>query len=295
MKHADIAMFQAKKEGGNKYQYYLADMTVAANKRLALETDLRHALARDEFTVHYQPQVSLETDTIIGLEALLRWQHPQHGMVPPNMFIPLAEDIGLIEPLGEWVMRAACSQAMVWQDATGFMIPVAVNLSGHQINDKLVQTVNDVLETTGLKPRYLELEITESCIMDQAATTIEHLRALRKLGVKLAIDDFGTGYSSMSYLKRLPIDKLKIDRTFVNDIPHDSNDAAIIRAILALGHTLNLTVIAEGVETAEQRIFLAENGCDEMQGYLFSRPLPAEEIEQLLSSAKPPLTQARQR
>ncbi|MDH3900781.1 MAG: EAL domain-containing protein, partial [Gammaproteobacteria bacterium] len=289
MKHADVAMFQAKKDGGNRYQFYLADMTIAANKRLALETDLRHALERDEFVVHFQPQVSLETDHIVGLEALLRWQHPQQGMIPPNLFIPVAEAAGLIEPIGEWVMRAACVQARAWQDATGIAIPVAVNLSGHQINDRLVQTVSHILVTAGLEPRYLELEITESCIMDQAAATIDYLRELRTLGVQLAIDDFGTGYSSMSYLKQLPIDKLKIDLSFVRDIPQDNNDAAIIKAILALGHTLDLTVIAEGVETAEQRTFLAENGCDVMQGYLFSLPRPADEIGELLS-AKPLLS-----
>ncbi len=288
MQHADVAMFQAKKGGGNKYCFYHADMTVAANKRLALETDLRHALAREEFVVHYQPQVSLESNLIVGLEALVRWQHPQHGIVPPNMFIPVAEESGLIQPLGEWVMRAACRQAKAWQESTGTTIPVAVNLSGHQINDSLVEKVSDILAETGLEPRYLELEITESCIMDQAATTIEHLHALRKLGVHLSIDDFGTGYSSMSYLKRLPINTLKIDRSFVRDIPQDSNDAAIIKAILALAHTLNLVVVAEGVETPEQRAFLAENDCDVMQGFLFSRPRPAEEIELLLSE-KPPL------
>ena len=293
MKHADVAMFKAKKDGGNKYQFYLADMTVAANKLLALETDLRHAVDRDEFEVHFQPQVSLETDQIVGLEALLRWQHPQHGLVLPNMFIPVAEEAGLIESIGEWVMRAACVQARAWQDAMGIRIPVAVNLSGQQINDRLVQTVGDILAATGLEPRYLELEITESCIMDQAATTIGYLRELRKLGVHLAVDDFGTGYSSMNYLKRLPINTLKIDRSFVRDVPQDGNDAAIIQAILALGHTLNLIVIAEGVETAEQRAFLIEHGCDAMQGFLFSRPLPAEEIEQLLSSAKPGLILAR--
>ncbi|UCC55930.1 MAG: EAL domain-containing protein [Gammaproteobacteria bacterium] len=289
MKHADVAMFEAKKDGGNRYQFYLAEMTIAANKRLAMETDLRHALERDEFAVHFQPQVSLETNRIVGLEALLRWQHPQQGMVPPNVFIPIAEEAGLIEPIGEWVLRAACAQMRAWQDTTGLGIPVAVNLSGHQINDRLGGLVSHVLATSGLEPRYLELEITESCIMCQTDATIEYLRELRMLGVQLSIDDFGTGYSSMSYLKQLPIDRLKIDLSFVRDIPEENNDAAIIKAIIALGHTLDLTVIAEGVETAEQRAFLAENGCDVMQGYLFSPPRPAEEIGKLLS-AKPVLS-----
>ncbi|MGB5472061.1 MAG: EAL domain-containing protein [Gammaproteobacteria bacterium] len=282
MKHADVAMFDAKTDGGNKYRFYLVDMTTAANKRLTMETDLRHALERNEFLLHYQPQVSLETGRIVGLEALLRWRHPQHGMVPPDLFIPVAEDAGLIESLGAWVMHAACTQARRWQDAPETPLRMAINLSGHQINDRLIRTVSKILADTGLEPHCLELEITESCIMHNAVATIEKLGELRKLGVRLAIDDFGTGYSSMSYLKRFPLNKLKIDRSFVQDIPHDRNDAAIIKAILALGHTLNLTVIAEGVETNEQRAFLCDNGCDEMQGYLFSPPRPAAEIEQLL-------------
>jgi diguanylate cyclase (GGDEF)-like protein/PAS domain S-box-containing protein len=284
MKYADVAMFQAKKDGGNKYQFYLADMTVAANQRLALETDIRHALENDGFSVHYQPQVCLESGRIVGMEALVRWQHPQHGPLPPTMFIPVAEETGLIEPLGEWVMRTACNQAKTWHDTLGIDIPVSVNVSGHQINDRLVPAVRAVLEETGLDPRYLELEITESCIMDHTSGSINHLNRLRALGVQLAIDDFGTGYSSMSYLKRLPVDKLKIDRSFVMDVPQDSNDMEIIKAILALAHALKMTVIAEGVETTEQCVFLAEHGCDVMQGYLFSRPCPAEEIEALFSA-----------
>ena len=286
MKYADVAMFQAKKDGGNKYQFYLADMTVAANQRLALETDIRLALENDGFSVHYQPQVCLESGRIVGMEALVRWQHPQHGSLPPTMFIPVAEETGLIEPLGEWVMRTACKQAKTWHDTFGMKIPVSVNVSGHQINDRLVPAVRDALAVTGLDPCYLELEITESCIMDHTSGSISHLNRLRSLGVHLAIDDFGTGYSSMSYLKRLPVDKLKIDRSFVMDVPQDGNDMEIIKAILALAHALKMTVIAEGVETAEQRAFLAEHGCDVMQGYLFSRPCPAEEVE-LLFSATP--------
>ncbi|MBT8123149.1 MAG: EAL domain-containing protein [Gammaproteobacteria bacterium] len=284
MKYADVAMFQAKKDGGNKYQFYLADMTVAANQRLALETDIRHALENDGFSVHYQPQVCLENGRIVGMEALVRWQHPQHGSLPPTMFIPVAEETGLIEPLGEWVMRTACQQAKKWHDTLGINITISVNVSGHQINDRLVPAVRAVLADTGLDPRYLELEITESCIMDHTSGSINHLNRLRSLGVQLAIDDFGTGYSSMSYLKRLPVDKLKIDRSFVMDVPQDSNDMEIIKAILALAHALKMTVIAEGVETTEQCAFLAEHGCDVMQGYLFSRPCPAEEVELLLTS-----------
>ena len=282
MKYADVAMFQAKKDGGNRYQFYLADMTVAANQRLALETDLRAGLKNDELVVYFQPQISLENDHIVGLEALVRWQHPQHGLVPPNMFIPVAEESGLIEPLGEWVMLAACKQLRKWQETTGIKIPVAVNLSGHQINERLVQTVRDTLAASGLEACHLQLEITESCIMENKSGTIEYLRRLRGLGIELAVDDFGTGYSSMSYLKELPINKLKIDRSFVRDIPSDSNDMEIIKAIIALGHALNMTVIAEGVETREQHDFLAGHGCDVYQGYLFSPPLPAGEIEQLL-------------
>jgi diguanylate cyclase (GGDEF)-like protein/PAS domain S-box-containing protein len=289
MKHADVAMFDAKKEGGNRYQFYQAEMTVAANKRLAMETDLRHALERDEFEVHFQPQVSLETNRIVALEALLRWHHPQEGMIPPKVFIPVAEDAGLIERIGEWVLRTACTQARAWQDITEQGIPVAVNLSGHQINERLVGLVSHILATTGLEPRHLELEITESSIMDQTPAAIGYLCELRMLGAQLAIDDFGTGNSSMNYLKQLPIDKLKIDLSFVRDVPEDNNDAAIIRAIIALGHTLDLAVIAEGVETPEQRTFLAEHGCDAMQGSLFSPPRTAREIGKLLS-AKPLLS-----
>jgi diguanylate cyclase (GGDEF)-like protein len=287
MKHADIAMYQAKKAGGNKFRFYLARMTIAAEERLALETDLRQAMDREEFEVYFQPQVSLKTSQIVGLEALLRWNHPQHGLKSPDAFIPVAEESGLIQPIGEWVLHSACAQNKAWQDETGIKIPVAVNVSGRQINEQLVRKVGDILRATGLEPRYLELEITESCIMDQATTTIASLNALRKLGVILAIDDFGTGYSSMNYLKRLPINVLKIDRSFVNDIPKDSNDAGIVKAILALGKTLNLSIVAEGVETEEQRAFLAEHGCDAMQGYLFSEPLPAHEIMELFSVVNP--------
>ena len=287
-KHADLAMFQAKKRGGNNYQFYLTEMTAAANERLTIETGLRHALQRNEFIIHYQPQFSVQTNRIVGLEALVRWQHPQQGMIPPNKFIPVAESAGLIEQLGEWVLYTACKQARSWQEITGTAFPVAVNLSGHQIKDNLVSTVRDALKDTGLEPQYLELEITESCAMDQANRSIENLNRLRELGVQLAIDDFGTGYSSMSYLKHLPIDKLKIDRSFISDIPEDSNDTAIVRAILALGHALNLTIIAEGVETQAQYTFLSENSCDVVQGYLLGMPMPAEDIAEILS-AKPPL------
>ena len=292
MKYADVAMYKAKKDGGNRYQTYLADMTVAANQRLALETDIRHGLAHEEFTLHYQPQVRVSDRQIVGMEALVRWNHPQHGLLSPDVFIPIAEDAGLIEALGKWVMQTACRQARHWETATGKRLPVAVNLSGAQINDRLVQTVRDILDESGLEASCLELEITESSIMCDTAVGIDHLHKLRRLGVRLAIDDFGTGYSSMSYLKQLPVDALKIDRSFVRDVPHDHNDMEIIKAILALGHALGMTVIAEGVETGEQRDFLSDYDCDVIQGFLFSKPLPADELEGLLTR-KPELRLVR--
>lgn len=284
IKHADLAMYQAKEQGRGNFQFYETHMTARAKERLFLEGELREALKRAELIVHYQPQFALTDDQLIGAEALLRWNHGEHGMIAPDKFIAIAEDSGLIISIGEWVLYTACRQAKSWLDARQGFQRMAVNLSGVQIErSDILTTVRRVLAETGLPPENLELEITETYIMRQAQRNIQVLEGLRELGVALAIDDFGTGQSSLGYLKRLPVDKLKIDRSFVMDIPQDSNDMAITRAILALGHSLRLTVLAEGVETAEQATFLKELECDEVQGFYYSRPLDATSFQMLLN------------
>ena len=231
--------------------------------------------------------MDLRTNRVFGCEALIRWSQPDLGMISPAKFIPLAEETGLIVPIGEWVLRTACRQCKAWQDAGLPTVTVAVNISARQFREKnLLQTVAKILAETGLDPRLLELEVTESVIMHDAQNVIADLQAFRDMGVKLSIDDFGTGYSSLSYLKRFPVDRLKIDQSFVRDITSDADDAAIAQAVITLGHTMNLRVIAEGVETAEQLTFLRGHHCDEMQGYLFGRPLPADEFAQLLASGR---------
>ncbi len=283
IKNADAAMYHAKENGRNNYQYFTADLNSRAFERLSVENSLRRGLEQGEFLLHYQPQINLASGAIVGLEALVRWQHPDFGLVPPLRFIPVAEESGLIVPLGEWVLREACRQNRAWQQAGLPAIPVAVNLSAHQFHQKnLAQTISGALQESGLDARYLELELTESVVMRGSESTVETLARLKQMGLMLSIDDFGTGYSSLSYLKRFPIDKLKIDRSFVRDVTLDQDDAAIAGAIIAMAHSLRLKVIAEGVETQEQSDFLKEQGCDEIQGYLFSRPLPAEQMEKLL-------------
>jgi diguanylate cyclase (GGDEF)-like protein/PAS domain S-box-containing protein len=283
IEHADIAMYRAKKLGRNNFQFYTPAMNEESLERVRIESALHNALERNEFVLHYQPQVNLQTGQIVGMEALIRWKHPELGMVPPSRFVGVAEDTGLIVPIGAWVMRTACAQNKAWQDAGLGHLRVAVNLSARQFSAAdLVPGIEQVLSDTGLEPSCLELELTESLFMSDVTPAVELLHRMKALGVKLSIDDFGTGYSSFSYLSRFPIDVLKIDRSFVNDISHDANDAAIVASIIALAHNLRLSVIAEGVETAEQLDYLRHQGCDEMQGYYFSRPLPAQEFEQLL-------------
>ena len=287
IKHADIAMYRAKETGRNNFQFYTAAMNQQALERLHLEGDLRTALERNEFLLHYQPQVDLRSGRIVGMEALLRWQHPRLGMVPPLRFIGLAEETGLIVPIGAWVLRTACEQVKAWQSQGLGYLRVSVNLSARQFNQHdLTQSIADVLQETGLEPQYLEIELTESMVMTDVDHTVGILRDLKALGVQMSIDDFGTGYSSLSYLKRFPIDVLKIDQSFVRDITLDPDDAAIVTTIISLAHNLRLNLIAEGVETEAQLQYLQRHGCDEIQGYYFSRPVPAEAFAELIREGK---------
>jgi diguanylate cyclase (GGDEF)-like protein/PAS domain S-box-containing protein len=283
LKHADAAMYMAKSDGRNGYRFYSNELTVRACESFDLETNLYRALEREELFLHFQPQVSLQSGNIVGVEALVRWQHPEMGLVSPAKFIPLAEENGLIGVIGKWVLHTACAQAKAWQNDGLTPVRIAVNLSGRQLERiNIVQEVDDVLKDTGLDPCYLELELTESSVMKRAERAVKTLDAFRELGITIAIDDFGTGYSSLSYLKRFPVDRLKIDRSFIRDIPQDANDVALARSIVALGHSLNLSVVAEGVETVAQRELLASMGCDEMQGFLYSKPCTASEFVSLL-------------
>jgi len=283
IKCADIAMYQAKEGGRNAYQFYTSDMNERASERLTLEHDLRRALEHGELLLHYQPQIELASGRIIGLEALLRWQHPERGLVLPGRFIAIAEDSGLIVPIGEGVLHEACRQSLAWQAAGLPAMPIAVNLSAAQFRRAgLEGNLRDILAATGLPPHLLELELTESIVMNQADATVAILTRLHDLGVRLSIDDFGTGYSSLAYLKRFPIQKIKVDQSFIHDVTSDANDAAIVRGIVSLAHSLGIGVIAEGVETREQLDFLRNLGCEEAQGNYFSPPLPPGEIEALL-------------
>ena len=276
---ADTALYRAKEAGKNNYQYYTADMNTRAFEFLLLESGLRKALDNNELVVFYQPLIDLETNKLLGMEALLRWKHPEKGMISPGDFIPLAEETGLIEPIGEWVLRAACTQNKEWQDAGYPPVKVSVNMSARQFNKKnITELIGGILQETGLSPEYLGIEITESVIMQDVKSTIAKLKKMHKMGITLSIDDFGTGYSSLSYLKLFPIDNLKIDQSFVFNITSDSTDAAIAASVILLAHSMNLKVVAEGVETEEQLEVLRQQGCDYVQGFLFSRPLPSEEF-----------------
>ncbi len=285
LKNADTAMYHAKARAGNNFQFYSQSMNAAASERLSLENQLRKGLDRNEFFLHYQPVVALSSGRILGVEALVRWQHPEMGLVPPAQFIPIAEETGLIVPLGEWVLRTACAQARVWHNQGFASLRVAVNLSARQFQrQNLSNIVTRTLLATGLNPRCLELELTESLMMADGAAAVATLKELQNLGVTLAMDDFGTGYSSLSYLRQLPLDRLKIDRAFVKDCTTNQNDATIASAIVAMAHSLKLHVLAEGIETEPQLDLLRTLGCEEGQGYLFSRPVPAERLLDLLQA-----------
>ena len=285
LKNAGAALYKAKTSGGANYQFYTADMHAMASRRLALETNLRRAIHNEEFLIHYQPRVSVDSLEITGVEALVRWQHPQLGLISPGEFIPLAEDTGLIVPIGEWVLRNACLQNRRWQDQGFAPIHMAVNISARQFHEQdVIETVIRTLDETGLAPEYLELELTESSIMKNADLAADVLIRLKRMGINISIDDFGTGYSSLASLKRLPIDALKIDQSFVRDATTDPDDAALVMAIITLAHNLRLKVIAEGVETEEQLRFLHLLRCDEIQGFLFSKPLPVEALVSLFES-----------
>ncbi|QBE62373.1 putative bifunctional diguanylate cyclase/phosphodiesterase [Pseudoduganella lutea] len=286
LKYADTAMYHAKNCGKNNAKLYCSALTTRIMSHVKLETGLRRALQNNELYLHYQPQIDVRSAQLVGVEALLRWRHPELGLVAPDDFIPLAEETGLIVPIGAWVLRTACMQVRAWQEQSGRAVRVAVNLSARQFKDEnLAQTVLSVLDETGLDPRLLELELTEGTLMDDAQATLSTLEQLRAIGVYLSIDDFGTGYSSMNYLKRFDVRALKIDRSFISGLPEDSENAAITRAIIAMAHGLKLAVVAEGVETAEQLQLLQQYGCDLAQGYLLGHPSPEEAIGELLMGA----------
>jgi len=281
--HADVAMYRSKELGRNNFQFYTPAMNDQALERLRIEGELRHAVELNELVLHYQPQVDLHTGAIVGLEALVRWNHPILGMVQPGSFISLAEETGLIIPIGAWVLQTACRQAKAWQDMGFTQLRIAVNLSARQFTQaSLLESIKATLQETGLAARFLEIELTESSVMADIERNILTLRDLKSLGVQLSVDDFGTGHSSLAYLKRFPIDTLKIDRSFVRDIAINQDDASIVSSIISLAHNLKLNVIAEGVETASQMDILRAQGCNEMQGYYFCKPLPSDQIETLL-------------
>ena len=288
LKNADLAMYFSKHTGPNSYQYHQDSMNASTLQRITLEKNLRQAIAREEFTLHYQPQTDMISGILKGVEALLRWDNKELGSVPPAEFVPIAEQCGLILAIGEWVLRTACTQAKEWRDR-GVPLPrVGVNVSAKQFfQQDFPQLVQRVLADTGLEPQVLEIEITESLLMEDPDRAIATMHNLRAMGVQIALDDFGTGYSSLSRLKEFPIDCLKIDHSFVRDISTDANDQAIACAVLAMAGSLNMRVVAEGVETSEQFDFLKLNQCNEMQGYLICRPLPAQKLEEFLLQLPP--------
>jgi EAL domain-containing protein (putative c-di-GMP-specific phosphodiesterase class I) len=290
-------MYLAKEDGKNGLRFFTNEVKAQSIERLTLETALRHALERSQFALHYQPKVDMASGQITGVEALLRWTHPELGVLPPMQFIPLAEETGLIVPIGRWVLKEACAQNMAWQRRGLRPIAMAVNLSPRQFADaQLLQDIDEALAASGMSAVLLQLEVTESMVMRNVPRAVKVLDAIQSRGIRLAIDDFGTGYSSMSLMKQFPIDTIKIDRSFVRDLPNDSEDQAIAQAIISMGKALGMTVIAEGVETLEQQTFLRDHGCDEMQGFLISKAIPAQELAALLRPAvlldSPPLQPA---
>jgi diguanylate cyclase len=283
VKRADAAMYVAKKDGGNRVRRYTSELSAPADERLEVETQLKHALLRGEFLLHYQPQIEIASGRIVGVEALVRWLHPVRGLVPPIQFIPLAEESGLIEPIGEWVLRTACAQAAAWQRSGLPALRMGINVSARQFhNPALESLVAQALIEHGLAPEQLELEITESLSMKDPEESIRILASFKALGIGIAIDDFGTGYSNLAYLRRFPVRRIKLDRSFVSELGSQSSSRAIVEAMVAMAHKLDLQVIAEGVETSEQRDQLLRYGCDELQGYWFSRPVDAAMCEALL-------------
>jgi EAL domain-containing protein (putative c-di-GMP-specific phosphodiesterase class I) len=283
MKHADFAMYHAKENGRDNRQFFKRDLNMRALERQLLENALRHALERGELMLHYQPKLNLETAAIVGVEALIRWLHPKFGQVPPAVFIPIAEESGLIVPIGRWVLAEACHQARAWQDIGLAPIRIGINISAVELRAMdFVEFMSLILAATGLESRFLELELTETFLMQDSASTSAVLGALKAMGLHLALDDFGTGYSSLNHLKRFPIDTLKIDRSFVHGITTNSDDASIVGAMISMGSHLHMRVVAEGVETREQLVFLQDHECPFGQGYYFSRPVAARECTQLL-------------
>ncbi len=287
LKNANAAMYYAQQKGGNNYQLHKSEAVVISLEQLALETNLRNALKRSEFQVYYQPKVNLRTGKITGAEALIRWYHPEKGLVSPAEFIPLAEETGLIISIGEWVLRTACNQTKIWQEAGFLPFQIAVNLSRRQfVHRNLQERIIKIIQEVDLKPNHLELEVTESLVMQNEKAATRMMKSWQKFGIKISIDDFGTGYSSLSYLREFPFDVIKIDRSFIRNITTDSKTEAITIAIIQMAHSLNLKVVAEGVETKTELDFLRKHKCDEIQGYLFSAPLPTSKFEKLLQEGK---------
>nr|HEV7954006.1 EAL domain-containing protein [Candidatus Acidoferrales bacterium] len=283
--NADIAMYHAKENGRNNYQFFKQEMNTRASERQFIEGGLRVALEHEEFSLHYQPKIDLGTGAVTGVEALLRWKHPERGFIPPAQFIPIAEDTGLIVPIGQWVLREACRQSRAWLDSGFAPVPMAVNISAVEFRSKdFVESVRAILHESKLDPQCLELELTESVLMKHAESTVTMLKALKEIGVRLTVDDFGTGYSSLSYLRQFPVDSLKVDQSFVHEISSDKDDAAIVSAVISMGNSLKKRVIAEGVETREQLDFLTAEGCEEAQGYYFNRPMVADQFAKLLEA-----------